>query len=232
MPPPMYCNYILLTYGRLELLTLEVEGLDEELELLTLEDLELLDDPTELLLLDDLLGEKEDLELLVFELDILELLLVLDGAAELLVVVRVLAEDRTVRDEGTAVLFRVDDVDTPLADVDLTLAFEATVPLFPVLDLVIALVLLELFTLLTLDTLFTLVNLALLMVVNPYGGQAYPPPKELNPNPLLKLLNPNPLLKLLNPNPFRANGENELNPLPTDITTLLDNGLNNNWFLT
>ena len=151
------------------LLTLDEEGLDEELLLTLEEDLELLEEPTELLLLVVLLGEKEDLELLVFELEILELLLVLDGAEELLVVVLVLADDLTVREEGaTVVLLRVDDVDTPLAEVDLTLALLALVFLIPEFDLVIAPVLLELFTLLTLLNVFAaLLSLALLIVVNP-----------------------------------------------------------------
>ena len=154
------------------LLTLDEEGVDEEL-LLTLEyDLELLQEPTELLLLVVLLGEKEDLELLVFELEILELLLVLDGAEDLLVVVLVLADDLTVREEGAAVLLRTDDVDTPLAEVDLTFALVVLVFLTPEFDLVIAPVLLELFTLLTLLNVFAaLLSLALFTAVNPYGGQ-------------------------------------------------------------
>ena len=152
------------------LLTLDEEGLDEELLLTLEEDLELLEEPTELLLLVVLLGEKEDLELLVFELEILELLLVLDGAEELLVVV--LADDLTVREEGAAVLLRTDDVDTPLAEVDLTFALVVLVFLTPEFDLVIAPVLLELFTLLTLLNVFAaLLSLALFTAVNPYGGQ-------------------------------------------------------------
>ena len=154
------------------LLTLDEEGLDEELLLTLEEDLELLEEPTELLLLVVLLGEKEDLELLVFELEILELLLVLDGAEELLVVVLVLADDLTVREEGAAVLLRTDDVDTPLAEVDLTFALVVLVLLTPEFDLVIAPVLLELFTLLTLLNVFaTLLSLALFTAVNPYAGQ-------------------------------------------------------------
>lgn len=154
------------------LLTLDEEGLDEELLLTLEEDLELLEEPTELLLLVVLLGEKEDLELLVFELEILELLLVLDGAEELLVVVLVLADDLTVREEGAAVLLRTDDVDTPLAEVDLTFALVVLVFLTPEFDLVIAPVLLELFTLLTLLNVFAaLLSLALFTAVNPYGGQ-------------------------------------------------------------
>ena len=154
------------------LLTLDEEGLDEELLLTLEEDLELLEEPTELLLLVVLLGEKEDLELLVFELEILELLLVLDGAEELLVVVLVLADDLTVREEGATVLLRTDDVDTPLAEVDLTFALLALVFLTPEFDLVIAPVLLELFTLLTLLKVFAaLLSLALLTAVNPYAGQ-------------------------------------------------------------
>ena len=154
------------------LLTLDEEGLDEELLLTLEEDLELLEEPTELLLLVVLLGEKEDLELLVFELEILELLLVLDGAEELLVVVLVLADDLTVREEGAAVLLRTDDVDTPLADVVLTFALVVLVLLTPEFDLVIAPVLLELFTLLTLLNVFAaLLSLALLTAVNPYAGQ-------------------------------------------------------------
>lgn len=154
------------------LLTLDEEGLDEELLLTLEEDLELLEEPTELLLLVVLLGEKEDLELLVFELEILELLLVLDGAEELLVVVLVLADDLTVREEGAAVLLRTDDVDTPLADVVLTFALVVLVLLTPEFDLVIAPVLLELFTLLTLLNAFAaLLSLALLTAVNPYAGQ-------------------------------------------------------------
>ena len=154
------------------LLTLDEEGLDEELLLTLEEDLELLEEPTELLLLVVLLGEKEDLELLVFELEILELLLVLDGAEELLVVVLVLADDLTVREEGAAVLLRTDDVDTPLAEVDLTFALVVLVLLTPEFDLVIAPVLLELFTLLTLLNVFAaLLSLALLTAVNPYAGQ-------------------------------------------------------------
>ena len=63
---------------------------------------------------------------------------------------------------------RVDDVDTPLADVDLTLLLEALVPLVPEFDLVIELVLLELLTLLTLAILLlALANLVLLIAVNP-----------------------------------------------------------------
>ena len=120
-------------------------------------DLVLLEEPTELLRLDDLLlGEKEDLELLVFELDALELLLVLEGAAELLVTVLVFADDLTVRDEGVATLLRVDDVDTPLADVDLTLALLAVATLEPEFDLEIEPVFLELLTLLTLAILLEL----------------------------------------------------------------------------
>ena len=154
------------------LLTLDEEGLDEELLLTLEEDLVLLEEPTELLLLVVLLGEKEDLELLVFELEILELLLVLDGAEELLVVVLVLADDLTVREEGAAVLLRTDDVDTPLAEVDLTFALVVLVFLTPEFDLVIAPVLLELFTLLTLLNVFAaLLSLALLTAVNPYAGQ-------------------------------------------------------------
>ena len=154
------------------LLTLDEEGLDEELLLTLEEDLELLEEPTELLLLVVLLGEKEDLELLVFELEILELLLVLDGAEELLVVVLVLADDLTVREEGAAVLLRTDDVDTPLAEVVLTFALVVLVLLTPEFDLVIAPVLLELFTLLTLLNVFAaLLSLALLTAVNPYAGQ-------------------------------------------------------------
>ena len=154
------------------LLTLDEEGLDEELLLTLEEDLELLEEPTELLLLVVLLGEKEDLELLVFELEILELLLVLDGAEELLVVVLVLADDLTVREEGAAVLLRTDDVDTPLAEVDLTFALVVLVFLTPEFDLVIAPVLLELFTLLTLLNVFAaLLSLALFTAVNPYAGQ-------------------------------------------------------------
>ena len=146
------------------------------------------------------------------------------------------AEDLTVLEEGTAaLLLRTDDADTPLADVDLTLALFATVFLTPEFDLVIAFVLLELFTLRTLLTpLFTLVNLALLIAVNPYGGHAYPPPKELNPppkvlkpNPLLNELKPNPLLKELNPNADLPNGENVLNPVPNPTATPLA-GLNSN----
>ena len=154
------------------LLTLDEEGLDEELLLTLEEDLELLEEPTELLLLVVLLGEKEDLELLVFELEILELLLVLDGAEELLVVVLVLADDLTVREEGAAVLLRTDDVDTPLAEVVLTFALVVLVFLTPEFDLVIAPVLLELFTLLTLLNVFAaLLSLALFTAVNPYAGQ-------------------------------------------------------------
>lgn len=154
------------------LLTLDEEGLDEELLLTLEEDLELLEEPTELLLLVVLLGEKEDLELLVFELEILELLLVLDGAEELLVVVLVLADDLTVREEGAAVLLRTDDVDTPLAEVDLTFALVVLVFLTPEFDLVIAPVLLELFTRLTLLNVFAaLLSLALFTAVNPYAGQ-------------------------------------------------------------
>ena len=154
------------------LLTLDEEGLDEELLLTLEEDLELLEEPTELLLLVVLLGEKEDLELLVFELEILELLLVLDGAEELLVVVLVLADDLTVREEGAAVLLRTDDVDTPLAEVDLTFALVVLVLLTPEFDLVIAPVLLELFTPLTLLNVFAaLLSLALFTAVNPYGEQ-------------------------------------------------------------
>jgi len=155
------------------LLTLDEEGLDEEL-LLTLEDLELLEGRAELLLLVDLLGEKEDLELLVFELELLALLLdlVLEGVAELLVVVLVLADDLTVREDGATVLLRTDDVDTPLAEVDLTFALLVVVFLTPEFDLVIAPVLLELFTLLTLLNVFAaLLSLALLTAVNPYAGQ-------------------------------------------------------------
>ena len=63
---------------------------------------------------------------------------------------------------------RVDDVDTPLADVDLTLLLEALVLLVPEFDLVIELVLLELLTLLTFAILLlALANLVLLIAVNP-----------------------------------------------------------------
>ena len=63
---------------------------------------------------------------------------------------------------------RVDDVDTPLADVDLTLLLKALVPLVPEFDLVIELVLLELLTLLTFAILLlALANLVLLIAVNP-----------------------------------------------------------------
>ena len=141
------------------LLTLDEEGLDEELLLTLEEDLELLEEPTELLLLEDLLGEKEDLELL----------LVLDGAAEVLLIVLVLAPDLTVREEeGATALLRTDDVDTPLAEVDLTFALLVTVFLRPAFDLVIAPVFLESFTLLAWVNVFAvLLSLALLIVVNP-----------------------------------------------------------------